>query len=163
MEKDILIIQEMSRVWGTLCQEMRTETKYIYYTYITFPLWLRWERICLQCRRPGFDPWLEKIPWRRKWEPSSQNTGSGNSSILDWRIPWTEETGKLQSMELQRVWHNWQTNTFTFFSYIYYTSYIIVYVIYILNYILLQHNIHHWTMRRWTMSSYTRDHQKGCH
>ena len=21
--------------------------------------------ICLQCRRPGFDPW--KIPWRRKW------------------------------------------------------------------------------------------------
>ena len=25
--------------------------------------------ICLQCRRPGFDPWLRKIPWRREWQP----------------------------------------------------------------------------------------------
>ena len=23
----------------------------------------------LQCRRPGFDPWAGKIPWRRKWQP----------------------------------------------------------------------------------------------
>ena len=23
--------------------------------------------MCLQCRRPGFDPWVGKIPWRRKW------------------------------------------------------------------------------------------------
>ena len=22
-----------------------------------------------RCRRPGFDPWIEKIPWRRKWQP----------------------------------------------------------------------------------------------
>ena len=28
------------------------------------PLWLSWSRICLQCRRPGFDPWVGKIPWR---------------------------------------------------------------------------------------------------
>ena len=24
------------------------------------------KKICLQCRRPGFDPWVRKIPWRRK-------------------------------------------------------------------------------------------------
>ena len=29
------------------------------------PLWLSCYRICLQCRRPGFDPWVGKIPWRR--------------------------------------------------------------------------------------------------
>ena len=23
-----------------------------------------------QCRRPGFDPWVGKIPWRRKWQPT---------------------------------------------------------------------------------------------
>ena len=23
-------------------------------------------RVCLQCRRPGLDPWVGKIPWRRK-------------------------------------------------------------------------------------------------
>ena len=22
----------------------------------------------LQCRRPGFDPWVRKIPWRRAWQ-----------------------------------------------------------------------------------------------
>ena len=29
-----------------------------------------------------------------------------HSSILAWRIPWTEEPGKLQSMGLQRVEHD---------------------------------------------------------
>ena len=29
-----------------------------------------------------------------------------HSSILAWRIPWTEEPGGLQSMELQRVRHD---------------------------------------------------------
>ena len=29
-----------------------------------------------------------------------------NSTILAWEIPWTEEPGELQSMELQRVSHN---------------------------------------------------------
>ena len=24
-----------------------------------------------QCRRPGFYPWVGKIPWRRKWQPTS--------------------------------------------------------------------------------------------
>ena len=27
-------------------------------------------RVCLQCRRPGFDPWGGKILWRRKWQPT---------------------------------------------------------------------------------------------
>ena len=35
------------------------------------------------------------------------------SSILAWRILWTEEPGGLQSIMLQRVRHNWVANTFT--------------------------------------------------
>ena len=31
------------------------------------------------------------------------------SSTLAWKIPWTEESGRLQSMGLQRVRHNWAT------------------------------------------------------
>ena len=27
-------------------------------------------RIHLQWSRPGFDPWIWKIPWRRKWQPT---------------------------------------------------------------------------------------------
>ena len=26
--------------------------------------------VCLQCGRPGFDPWVGKIPWRRSWQPT---------------------------------------------------------------------------------------------
>ena len=32
--------------------------------------WLSWERICRQCRRLGFEPWVWKIPWRRKQLPT---------------------------------------------------------------------------------------------
>jgi len=37
-----------------------------------------------------------------------------HSSILAWRVPWTEEPGRLQSIGLQRVGHDWVTHTFTF-------------------------------------------------
>ena len=37
-----------------------------------------------------------------------------HSGILAWRIPWTEEPGGLQSMGLQRVGHDWVTNTFQY-------------------------------------------------
>ena len=33
-----------------------------------------------------------------------------HSTILVWRIPWTEEPGRLQSMGLLRVRHDWVTN-----------------------------------------------------
>ena len=36
-----------------------------------------------------------------------------HSSILAWKIPWTEELGGLQSMELQRVGYNLETKTTT--------------------------------------------------
>ena len=35
------------------------------------PWWLRPSRIRLQCRGPGFDPWVGKIPWRREWQPTA--------------------------------------------------------------------------------------------
>ena len=37
---------------------------------LRLPWWLRWLRVCLQCRRPELDPWVRKIPWRRKWQPN---------------------------------------------------------------------------------------------
>ena len=37
-----------------------------------------------------------------------------HSRIIAWEIPWTEESGRLQSMVLQRVEKDWVTNAFTF-------------------------------------------------
>ena len=47
--------------------------------------------------------------------PGEEN--ATHSSILAWKIPWTEEPGRLQSMGLQRVGHNWATSL-SFLSYI---------------------------------------------
>ena len=47
---------------------------------------------------------------------SGRSPGEGkatHSTILAWRVPWTEEPGKLQSMGSQRVRHDWATNTHT--------------------------------------------------
>ena len=109
------------------------------------------KRLSTMWERPGFDPWVRKIPWRRKWHPTPvllpgkshgqrslvgyspwgrkeldtteqlhfhfQETGvlsldledplaegiATHSSPLAWRIPGTEEPGKLQSTGSQRV------------------------------------------------------------
>ena len=34
------------------------------------PVWLRWQRILLQCGRPGFSLWVGKICWRREGLPT---------------------------------------------------------------------------------------------
>ena len=35
---------------------------------------------------------------------------ASHSSTIAWKIPWTEEPGKLQSMGLPRVGHNWEAS-----------------------------------------------------
>ena len=39
-----------------------------------------------------------------------------HSSTLAWKIPWTEEPGRLQSMEFRRVGHKWETS-FSLFTF----------------------------------------------
>jgi len=38
--------------------------------FLRLPWWLRWQGICMQRRRPGFDPWVRKIPEGREWLPT---------------------------------------------------------------------------------------------
>ena len=62
---------------------------------------------CRRCKRRRFDPWVQKIPCRRAWQ---------RTPFLAWRIPWTEEPGRLQSTVLQRGgqdWSNLATHTHT--------------------------------------------------
>ena len=53
--------------------------------------------------------------WSLQADPLEKEMAT-HSSILAWRIPWTEEPGGLQSMWSQRVRHNWVTNTFRAFQ-----------------------------------------------
>ena len=59
---------------------------------------------CRRCKRHGFDPWVRNTPWSRKWQPTpvlaGKSCGGGG------------KPGGLHSKVLQRVEHNWATNTF---------------------------------------------------
>ena len=52
------------------------------------------ESICLQFKRPGFN---------LGWEDPLEEEMATHSCILAWEIPWTEDTGRLQSMGQQRI------------------------------------------------------------
>ena len=43
----------------------------VYFVWYELPRWLKWQRICWQCGRLGFDPWVRKIHWGRKWQPTA--------------------------------------------------------------------------------------------
>ena len=46
----------------------------------------------------GFDPWVEKVPWKRAWQPTPV--------FLPGESPWTEEPDGLQSTVSQRGGHD---------------------------------------------------------
>ena len=54
-----------------------------------------------------------------------------HSSILAWKILWTEEPGRLWSMGSQRVGHNWATNTYllTYLLYVHTHSYSYTFIV----------------------------------
>ena len=49
------------------------------------------------------EPWVRSLGWG---DPLEKGTAT-HSSILAWRIPWTEETARLQSFCFQRVGNDW--------------------------------------------------------
>ena len=40
-------------------------------TYFGLPRWLSGKESVCQCRRCGLYPWIEKMPWRKKWQSTS--------------------------------------------------------------------------------------------
>ena len=63
---------------------------------------------------PALAQVVENLPTEQKtwvrslsWEGPLEKGMATHSSMLAWRIPWTEEPGGLQSMESQRVRHDW--------------------------------------------------------
>ena len=61
------------------------------------PWWLSGKESACQCRRFGFDSWVRKIPWRRKWQPTPvflPGKFHGQKSLASYS-PWG----------CKRVWH----------------------------------------------------------
>ena len=55
----------------------------------------------LECGRPGFDPWVGKIPWRRNWQPTPvllPGESHGGRSLVNYS-PW----GRKESDTTERL------------------------------------------------------------
>ena len=66
-----------------------------------FPSWLSGKESTCQCRRHGFNPWVRKIPWRKKQQPTPV-TLPGNSH--------GERSWQLQSMGSQKDRYDLELN-----------------------------------------------------
>ena len=73
------ICMQVKKQWLELDMKQWTTSKlgkeyikdlYCHPGYLVFPGSSDGKSVCLQCGRPGFDPWVRKIPWRRKWQPT---------------------------------------------------------------------------------------------
>ena len=89
------------------------------YTYISgFPSGGSGKECTCQCRRCKKEMQFPYLGWGDPLEKGKATY----SSILAWRIPWTEEPGELQSMGLQRNRQNWSN-----------LAHMHIYILYILN------------------------------
>ena len=75
--------------------------------------------------------------WSLGQEDALEKGMATHSSILAWRILWTEEPGGLQSMRTQRVVQDWATNTFTslFMVHIIYVTPCVIHYVSVLCYV----------------------------
>ena len=72
---------------------------------IGYPLYYSWASLVAQMVKnlPAMrETWVRSLGWE---DPLEEGVAT-HSSILAWRIPWTEEAGLLQSMGSQRVGHS---------------------------------------------------------
>ena len=73
----------------------------LYLSTLELPRWLSGKGPICQCRRHQFKPWVGKIPWRKKWQPSPvflPGKSHGQRSLVGYG-PWS-----------QRVGHDWATS-----------------------------------------------------
>ena len=80
--------------WWVTKSQAHSTTYQVWTHMYGLPWWLSGEQSTCQRRRREFNPWVETIPWKRKWKP-----------ILVFLpgIPGTEEPGRLQSVGGKRV------------------------------------------------------------
>ena len=71
-------------------------------------------RIHLPSRRHGFDPWLEKTPWRRKWQPTPvflPGKSHGQRRLVGYS-PWGHERFKCDLETKQQQQMKWREKLF---------------------------------------------------
>ena len=77
------------------------------------PWWLRWQSVCLQCGRPGLNPWVRKIHWRRQWQPTPVfSPGKSHGWNLVGYSPW----GRKELDMTERLHFTYRYTNLTYFQ-----------------------------------------------
>ena len=105
--KRIWLIRTVSQTWNTAIQNAMFSEFYGFWTPVRgsrgFPGGTSGERT----RLPMQETQEKQVPTLGWDDPLEEGMGT-HSNILAWRNPQVEEPGRLQSMGLQRVRHNWR-------------------------------------------------------
>ena len=73
----------------------------------------QWTLLVTQMVKNLLEMWETRMQFLGQEDPLERSMAT-HSSIFAWRIPWTEEPGRLQSRGSQRVTQDWATDTFTY-------------------------------------------------
>ena len=89
--------------WATK-EALRKESSYNSYGYNVIQIYVCVSLVAQMVKNlPAmWETWVQSLGWE---DPPEKGMAT-HSSVLAWRIPWTEEPGGLQSMGLQRVRHD---------------------------------------------------------
>ena len=75
-EETINKTKRLLSAWEKIFANEATEKRLIFKTYKRLmqfnglPWWFSGKESACRCRRCKFNPWIRKIPWRRKWQPT---------------------------------------------------------------------------------------------
>ena len=101
------VLQRRSQFWLHVWNCLFDLLSFAFVIWITaclgLPWWLRWLSVCLQCRRPGFNSWVRKVLWRRKWQSTPAllpGKFHGRRSLIGYS-PWGHR---------ESVGHEWETS-----------------------------------------------------
>ena len=112
-EYNDLKLNAMKETWKRLCNNEVLRCK-LYFTYYVVPLGhlFKYPVILIPCGISGKEYASQCSRQKIRvqflgWEDPLEESMATHSSILAWRIPWTEEPGGLQVLGLQRGGHDW--------------------------------------------------------
>ena len=93
------------RVRQLQCEDLMTVTSCVYWQGRTSQV-AQW-KITLLPLQEMQETWV----WSLGWEDPLEEEMATHSRILAWKVLWTEEPGRLQSMGFQRLGHDWAHTT----------------------------------------------------
>ena len=100
-------IREQLQGCETICKAAYHSPVFLMNTFFGLAIRGGSEGKCLQCRRPGFDPWVRKIPWRRKWQPtpvSLPEESHGQRSLVGYSPRDRKESDTTERLHFHFVW-----------------------------------------------------------